>query len=621
MHTGKELRIFNNGHSSSPVHVSNGLAQGCSMSPLLFIICIEALAGVIRENDQIEGVSVENAEMGRKEKKVGMVADDTMIAIKATTSSFIETVKVLKAFEMASGLKVNYEKSVICRLGSNNETNFTLSVECNFIWLQRGQPFTYLGTKLVVDPQGHIVGKGNFELSKIDRILDKLRFGDNSMLGKVLIIKSLLASRFVYKLSLLATPEKFLGAADKYFRSVLWSGNRPRIAADTMQLDTQKGGFKMLNVFLQNKSLKFQWLHRSLNGGTGHFWQIQLHNTFKLWMVEALQFNLCPSGWHKVIKNIKSVPPFWGTYLGYGTQRITSREPGKHRNPSRILQMPLCFNSAFSSHRNDIMDVYEQLKALGVFTIEQFLRKKATLKDNDTIGWFRRRVPVVWQQTDVDADLHTTLYTGVVRQKWAAKLVYEFLIKDIKHIPKAIGSWSREWTNPISLDMWLVAARAATRIHDIRSRSFQLMFLNRGYYVNTVLAKFTDISPMCTFCDKEEETYTHLYWNCEKIAPLIQSVKLYCSDTLGLDLELFTRETFLLSAFADTVLVMLTMLVKKYVFKCRIEKTQPTFKACMIVIRKFIRKEKNPGEICEKSCHVLPNMGPTSRRRSTKRIR
>ena len=267
------------------------------------------------------------------------------------------------------------------------------------------------------------------------------------------------------------------------------------------------------------------------------------------------------------------------------------------------------------------MDVYEQLKTLDVFTIEQFLRKKATLKDNDIIGWFRRRVPVEWQQIDVNADLQTTLYTGVVRQKWAAKMVYEFLINDTKHIPKAIGSWSREWANPVSQDLWLVAARAAMRIHDVRSRSFQLMFLNRGYYVNTVLAKFTDISPMCTFCDKEEETYTHLYWSCEKIAPLIQSVKLYCSDTLGLDLELLTRETFLLSAFADTVLVMLTMLVKKYVFKCRIEKTQPTFKTCMIVIRKFIRKDKIRAEICKKSCNVFPNMGPTSRRRSTKRIR
>ena len=216
----------------------------------------------------------------------------------------------------------------------------------------------------------------------------------------------------------------------------------------------------------------------------------------------------------------------------------------------------------------------------------------------------------MWQQTDVNADLPITLYTGVVKQKWSAKLVYEFLIDDTKHMPKAIGAWSREWTNPISQDMWLVAVRAALRIYDIRSRSFQLMFLNRGYYVNTILAKFTDTSPLCTFCDKEEETYAHLYWSCEKIAPLIQSVKMYCSETLGLDLEQFTRETYLLSAFEDTMMVMLTMLVKKYVFKCRIEKWQPIFKTCMIVIRKFIRKDKLRAEFAKNFGMFTKTWGP-----------
>ena len=64
------------------------------------------------------------------------------------------------------------------------------------------------------------------------------------MLGKVIIIKSLLASRFVYKMSLLPTPTKFLGALDKYFQSILWGGSTPRIAADTIQLDTKKEALK-----------------------------------------------------------------------------------------------------------------------------------------------------------------------------------------------------------------------------------------------------------------------------------------------------------------------------------------------------------------------------------------
>ena len=44
MQKGKELRLFNNGHSSQTIFVSNGLAQGDSLSPFIFIICMEALA-------------------------------------------------------------------------------------------------------------------------------------------------------------------------------------------------------------------------------------------------------------------------------------------------------------------------------------------------------------------------------------------------------------------------------------------------------------------------------------------------------------------------------------------------------------------------------------------------
>ena len=80
LHQGKELRVFNNRHASQPIMVTNGLAQGCSLSPLLFILCMESLARVIRGNTHIEGVCYAN-----KEKKIGMIADDTVLIFKATS--------------------------------------------------------------------------------------------------------------------------------------------------------------------------------------------------------------------------------------------------------------------------------------------------------------------------------------------------------------------------------------------------------------------------------------------------------------------------------------------------------------------------------------------------------
>ena len=68
----KELRLFNNGHSSGPIRVSNGLPQGDSLSLLLFILCLEALASTIRNNPLIEGIKYNDME-----NKISLVADNT----------------------------------------------------------------------------------------------------------------------------------------------------------------------------------------------------------------------------------------------------------------------------------------------------------------------------------------------------------------------------------------------------------------------------------------------------------------------------------------------------------------------------------------------------------------
>ena len=101
-HNGKELRIFNNGHSSAPIRVSNGLSQGCSLSPLCFIVCMESLAASVRNNDKIPGLQI-----GVKEKKIGLVADDTLLVFKRDVEVVREVEATLAAFEQVSGLKVN----------------------------------------------------------------------------------------------------------------------------------------------------------------------------------------------------------------------------------------------------------------------------------------------------------------------------------------------------------------------------------------------------------------------------------------------------------------------------------------------------------------------------------
>ena len=89
----KEIRILNNGHASESIFPTNGVAQGCGISPLLFILTIEALACSIRQNADIVGYSV-----GGIHKKLALLADDMILSLKACQSSFDEVLRTLVAF-------------------------------------------------------------------------------------------------------------------------------------------------------------------------------------------------------------------------------------------------------------------------------------------------------------------------------------------------------------------------------------------------------------------------------------------------------------------------------------------------------------------------------------------
>ena len=121
----------------------------------MFILCIEALACEVRSNDKIEGCEAHGIT-----KKIGLVADDTVFTLKAMEECMEELRDVLKDFELQSGLHVNYDKSVVCPLGTG-AVNYKLIFHEKLIWLKEGESFQYLGLTLKKDNKGHLVDRGN----------------------------------------------------------------------------------------------------------------------------------------------------------------------------------------------------------------------------------------------------------------------------------------------------------------------------------------------------------------------------------------------------------------------------------------------------------------------------
>ena len=91
------------------------------LSCLLFNLVIEIIAARIRQNENIEGITI-----GTKTKKLGQYADDLWLSLKHKRSCYTYLFREFEKFAEYTGLKINYNKTEMIRLGSliRSDANF-----------------------------------------------------------------------------------------------------------------------------------------------------------------------------------------------------------------------------------------------------------------------------------------------------------------------------------------------------------------------------------------------------------------------------------------------------------------------------------------------------------------
>ena len=75
--------IKNNGFFSDTFSIFRGVRQGCSLSSLMFILCMEVLSQHINQNNKIKGLSIDKE--NNQNVKVVQYADDTTFFSKKYT--------------------------------------------------------------------------------------------------------------------------------------------------------------------------------------------------------------------------------------------------------------------------------------------------------------------------------------------------------------------------------------------------------------------------------------------------------------------------------------------------------------------------------------------------------
>ncbi|KAG1928989.1 hypothetical protein F2P79_023211 [Pimephales promelas] len=101
-------RIVVNGHLSKAVNIYSGVRQGCPLSPLLYVACIEPLAQILRRDKWIKGLGIPGTS-GLTATCVLYMDDVTLLATDVL--SVRRAMDLTDWYGRASGAKLNRSKS------------------------------------------------------------------------------------------------------------------------------------------------------------------------------------------------------------------------------------------------------------------------------------------------------------------------------------------------------------------------------------------------------------------------------------------------------------------------------------------------------------------------------
>ena len=230
-------KVVVNNSLCKTVTLKSSLKQGCALSMLLYIICIEELIVRIEKNDRIKGVVLNTK--NKYECKASGYADD-IAGMLRDQSSMREFFKEFQKWGEVSAAILNVEKTKILAINSH-DTEF------------EGIKFTKEMKILGIEFNDKGITKKNINIV-IDKIKRALYIWNDvylNTLEKIIISKTFVLSKLWYVSNFMCISEKNINKIEKLVYQFIWCNSFELIKRKTLILPYERGGLN--NVCIRSK--------------------------------------------------------------------------------------------------------------------------------------------------------------------------------------------------------------------------------------------------------------------------------------------------------------------------------------------------------------------------------
>ena len=493
---------------TSPIHLARGLRQGCPFSPVCYILATELLSCKLRQSNEVKGVGINNT------LKILQYADDTTLFLE-NEQSFHNALSFFDKFSEISGLKLNLNKTEAMWLGTWKNRNDTLG---KTRWkLCPNNVITILGISFSSTRKVIELVDQNIEpkFAKCEAIMKSWANRNLTVIGKITLAKSLIASQFLYLLQSFILPDHLLRRINTLLFKYIWAKSKykehdikvcpEKVKRDIMVQNFDKGGLKMLDIFDMQKGFAFIWIKRLVNGGNGNWRKIPL-NMFNMLGSGLYIFNSNCS--YNSISNLTVLSEFYKNILKMWKREseCVNKSLLWYNDDLKAANAHLHFHNWASRGINFIQDVISNDNSIVTydFICEKVGRSAQTWMQYQALCRAISRNTIVNRQISPDKNI---LFKGQNISKIQVKQIRQLLIASrLLHVEKhGRVLTAKDWLN----------ARKVTK--DTTLLELHWKILHSIYPCNKLLHKYgRKRSSLCDYCD-EEDTLLHHFVECKPI--------------------------------------------------------------------------------------------------------
>ena len=589
------VKIQNNGHFSQKIEINKGVHQGGCCSSIYFLVIAEILAISLRQNQHIEGITI--AEI---RNLLNQFADDMDIFSMNSQNSLKQIFEELERFKYQSGFTLSYEKTTMYRIGSLRHSNAQLYDMNQVTWSK--EDINVLGVTIAHED---LVDKNYSDIiQKTRSICNSWCHRGLSLIGKVEVINTLVASLFVYKMMVLPTiPDKVVKNIENTIRDFIWGGKKAKIALKILQNPKDQGGINLVDLKKKDTALKATWptilkqekdyailAYKSMKcqGLKDNIWRCNLHPQ------DVAKLQIKNPFWEDVLRS-------WCEYNYYNNFRIENQVIW-YNSRIRIQNKQFYWKDI---HSKGLLYVHQLYSGMEMKSPEAVMQEfgLSQLRYNS----LRSALPKEWKDFFTTTPVATMFplpphnydicLLGMGRS--TSNKVYQFLRDDAMLIHNKYMKWRIELGENFCEGLCDFASKHKDiyKLTNVpKYRSFQYRLLQRGLVTNVHMYKWGMIdTQLCSFCNTETESMLHLFVTCTQVQNLWQHLQEFLQERFNIIYITLEPENIILNQIVKkktSVANFICLITKQFIYRQRCMKGELHFPILKSIIRSVENTEK-----------------------------